>query len=236
MKGMTMILCVVSLLLPNVVGLSWAAEPESLSPGPGGNPADIDREVLWLDNPDFAALIASSEVIGILDLETEVANDFMIEVDATIRKITWWGTYWDGFEEPTGAGFNLRFYMMDADCLPEDAPFLEHLLPGDDCCETYVGDDFHYVYAYCLELPLAAGVYWFSVQMADHEFPPQWDRLGADMVQICDSVFRSLYFSYPEWVGSEGWFLYDASQMFVDVCDPTPVANVSWGALRELYH
>ena len=127
--------------------------------------------------------------------------------------------------------------MMDADCLPEDAPFLEYLLPGNDCCEAYLdgGDMFsQYVYEYCLELPLAAGVYWFSAQMADHEFPLQWGRLEADRIQMCLSVFRSVYFSYPDWE-PDTWFLYEASQMFEDVCEATPIENSSWGSVKVLY-
>jgi hypothetical protein len=171
-----------------VAGLSMAAEPEILLPGPGGNPAGIDRTVLWLDNPDFAANTGSSEIIGDYGLETEIANDFILDFDACVMKVTWWGTYWNGYEgTPPGSGFNLRFYM-DAGCLPEVYAFSEYLLPGDDCCEALAdgGDMFsQYIYEYCLEECLVAGLYWFSVQMADHPFPPQHGRLGADMQQVC---------------------------------------------------
>jgi len=238
MRTSILILCVAGLLVPIVAGLSQAAEPEMWLWGPGGNPADIDREVLWIDNPDFDEDVASSEVIGAYDLWSEIADDFTLETDATIRKVTWWGTYWNGFEgTPTGAGFNLRFYV-DAGCHPEDVPFLEYLLPGDDCCEGLAdgGDQFsQFVYEYCLELPLSMGLYWFSAQMADHEFPPQWGRQGADRVQNCDPTFRSPYFSYPDWVPiPEPWF-GGISQMFEDVCEPTPVENASWGAVKGLY-
>jgi hypothetical protein len=223
-----------------VAGLSTAAEPEILLPGPGGDPAGIDRTVLWLDNPDFAANTGSSEIIGEFALETEIANDFILEFDATVRKVTWWGTYWNGYEGvPTGAGFNLRFYY-DAGCIPEPTPYWEALLPGDDCCEALAdgGDMFsQYIYEYCLEVPLPPGLYWFSVQMADHTFPPQHGRLGADMTQICDSAFRSEYFAYPEWVPAPDVFgdLYDASQMIEDECIPTATEDASWGAVKALF-
>jgi hypothetical protein len=225
-----------------VAGLSTAAEPEILLPGPGGNPGGYDREVLWLDNPDFSANTGSSEIIGEFALETEIANDFILEVDATVRKVTWWGTYWNGYEGiPTGAGFNMRFYY-DAGCLPEVSPYLEYLLPEDDCCETLAwgGDQYaQYVYEgpFDIAQPLPAGLYWFSVQMADHSFPPQWGRLGADMTQICDSAFRSEYFAYPEWVPAPDVFgdLYDASQMFEDEYLPTATEDASWGAVKALF-
>jgi hypothetical protein len=222
-----------------VAGLSMAAEPEILLPGPGGNPAGIERTVLWLDNPDFAANTGSSEVIGEFALTSELANDFILEMDATIQKVTWWVAYWNGFEAPTGSGFNYRFYY-DAGCLPEPGAFVEYLLPGDDSCEALAdgGDMFsQFVYEYCLDLPLPAGLYWFSAQMADHAFPPQFGRLGADMIQICDSAFRSDYFAFPEWVPAPDVFgdLYDASQMFEDECVPTAVEDASWGSIKGLY-
>ena len=224
-----------------VAGLSMASEPEILLPGPGGNPADIDRTVLWLDNPDFAANTGSSEVIGSAALWSEIANDFILEVDATIMKVTWWGTYWNyaGGDYPTGSGFNLRYYN-DAGCLPDVTPFMEYFLPGDDCCETLAeGGNMidQYIYEYCHEMTLPAGLYWFSAQMADHPFPPQWGRLGADMVQVCDTAFRSPYFGYPDWVPASDVFgdLFDASQMFEDVCNPTATEDASWGAIKGLY-
>lgn len=238
MKAWIPILSVV-VLLPIVTGLSWVDEPQIWLYGPGGNPADINREALWLDNPDFDTITGSSEVMSEYYLETEIANDFILELDATIRKVTWWGSYWNSFDgTPTGTGFNLRFYM-DLNCLPEEAPFLEYLLPGNVCCEELAsdGDQYsQYVYEYCLEVPLPAGLYWFSAQMADHEFPPQWGRLGADMTQICDSAFRSEYFAYPEWVPYPSIpVLYDASQMFEDECEATATEKTTWGAAKGLY-
>ena len=239
MRNLILLLCACALLQQTAVNVCGAAEPEMWLWGPGGNPADIEREVLWLDNPDFAGDAGSSEVIGAYDLWTEIAGNLLLEVDATIRKVTWWGIYWNGFEEPTGAGFNLRFYMMDTDCYPEDTPFLEHLLPGNDCCEALAdgGDQFsQFVYEYCFDLPLPAGSYWFSAQMADHEFPPQWGRQCAEWNhESCESMFRSPYFSYPDWVLADVFWPWFASQMFEDVCEATPIENASWGAVKGLY-
>lgn len=241
-RSMALVLCVAGLPLAMAASPSEAAEPELLLPGPGGSPADLDREVLWLDNPDFDASVGSSEVIGAFELWTEIAAAFLFDADAAVRKITWWGAYWNGYGgTPTGSGFNLRFYMMAADCLPEDAPFLEYLLAGDDCCEDLAdGGDMYsqFVYAHCFDLPLPAGCYWYSAQMADHPFPPQWGRQGADWnLQICESAFRSPYFSYPDWEHCdqgifEPWW---ASQMIEDVCESTPVGQRSWGAVKGLY-
>ena len=117
---------------------------------------------------------------------------------------------------------------------------MEHLLPGDVCCERLAdgGDQFsQFVYEYCLDLPLAAGIYWCSVQMADHEFPPQWGRQEASMIQSCVGAIRSPYFSIPDWIRDTGFIFepFDASQMFEDVCEATAVDNASWGAVKQLY-
>ena len=56
-----------ALLLQLATDPCGAAEPERWQQGQGSGSADIDREVLWLDNPDFAELVGSSEVIGAYD-------------------------------------------------------------------------------------------------------------------------------------------------------------------------
>jgi hypothetical protein len=224
-----------------LVGLSWAGgEPTIGLPGPGGNPADINRDVLWLDPPDFLANTITSEVIGEHNLTTEIANDFLLEGATTVQRVTWWGGYYHDFEGPTGAGFNLRFYDDAGSCLPETEPFVEYIIT-DTANETLAegGDLFtQYVYSECVCIPLPAGLYWFSAQMRDHNFPPQWGRIGADMVRLCRSVFRSEYFSYPEWVAASevfGGYPYDASQMIEDECEATAIEETSWGAVKRLY-
>jgi hypothetical protein len=241
MRAACQIFFLSALSLATGTGPSNAGEPELWRPGTGGNPADIEREVLWLDAPDFDEQVASSEVMSEYDFWTEAASAFLLEADAAVRKVTWWGTYWNSFEGiPTGSGFNIRFYLTATAHYPEDVPFLEYLLPGDDCCEALAdgGDDFsEFVYEYCLHVPLAPGTYWFSAQMADHEFPPQWGRQAAGWPgQHWDSVFRSPYFSYPDWVRGDNVFMpWWASQMLEDVCQATAVENTSWGAVKELY-
>ena len=153
--------------------------------------------------------------------------------------ITWWGAFWNGFDGTLiGPGFNIRFYRDAGCCVPESEPFAEYLLPGDDCCQAYaVGGDQYSQFRYhwltgCCDDP---GLYWFSVQMADHDFPPQWGRLGATSTQTCETYIRSEYFDQPDWapvyqvVGAE----YDASQAFEPWFSPTK--STSWGTVKALY-
>jgi hypothetical protein len=214
-------------------------EPIAFIPGSGGNPADINRDVLWLDNPDFYATAGSSEIIEAVGLETELANDFMLEADATVQRVGWWGMYWGGFEEPLAEGFNLRFYYEDVDCLPEAEPFVEYLIEGNANETLAEGGNMYnqFIYSHCVCVPLPAGQYWFSAQMADHPFPPQWARQGADMVRLCESAFRSEFFAFPEWVPAHYPFgaPFDASQMFEDECEATAIESRSWGSVKRLY-
>ena len=232
-------LCLAFILL--AAGRSAAGEPELIHPGPGGDPADFGREVLWIDPPDYAGNAITSEIISEYGLESEYANDLFLDEPATVRKVTWWGVYWNGFDGTvTGAGFNLRFYGDDGNCFPEDPPFLEFLLPGDVCCERlFEGGDQNsqFEYEFCLEHAFASGLFWFSAQMADHEFPPEWGRLGSDMIRLCDGAFRSEYFSCPDWVSGPDFAgcECESSQMFEDECAPTASKRAGWGAVRLLY-
>jgi hypothetical protein len=222
-------------------GPSKAREPEFYLPGEGGNPLDVQLRAIWIDNPDFSAPVVSSEVILGFDLETEVANDFVIEEHAVAREVYWWGTYWNGFDgTPKERPFFLRLYR-DAGCIPEASPFLESFT-GAYFIEAlaYKGDMYsQFIYLACIpETLLSPGIYWLSIQMAEHAFPVQWGRLGADKTQSCDTCIRSEYFGYSEWkpVAEITGSPYDAAQMIEDECfEWGPTKVTSWGAIKGLY-
>jgi hypothetical protein len=84
------------LALGLAAGSAYAEEFPVLSGGGGGmNPLGYDREVIWEDTPNLDGLIGSSEQILEYGLESEIANDFLVEFDATICKWSWWGGYFD---------------------------------------------------------------------------------------------------------------------------------------------
>jgi len=209
------------------------AELEIMQPGPGGQPGGIDRAVIWLDEPDEAGNIGSSEVIDDYALESEIANDFLVEVANTVTTVTWWGGYWNG--DPIDPGFfNLRFYV-DGGCVPLD--LISEVVATDVAQGDFNGLPDRFVYEYCVNLAVDPNLYWFGVNM-NHIFPPQWGRLAAISVQLCDSVFKSAYFAYPDWVPAIDVFgePFDASQMFVDdECGGTATEVTSWGAIKGLY-
>ncbi len=210
-------------------GAVLASNPELFGPAPGGPPMGGDREVCWSEPDDPAGNIGSSEVIGAFALETEIANDFFFTTDETISLARWWGGYWNG--SPIATNSNLRFYD-DAGCVPGGV-VAEWLNVEDN--ETLVST--YYVYYYELNFPAMANtLYWFSAQFADHAFPPQCGRLATSIETSCPSVFRSVYFAYPDWTPASDVFgaFFEASQEFE--CGP-PVANetTTWGAIKGLY-
>jgi hypothetical protein len=181
-----------------------------------------DERAMWSEPPDLQGLIGSSEQILRYNLETEEAND-LIPTEPMVIHVTWWGGYYNidrpcdpGIPTP---GFNLRFYE-NGDCLPasEVVEFLnvtaaEEALP---CQQGY-----YPIYQYDIDVlvALTPGThYWFSAQMSDHTFPPQWGRLASLQVVECASAFRSAYFGYPDWMpeweANGFWWEYDYSQEF----------------------
>lgn len=243
MGDLILVFCVALLLLLTVAGLAEAVEPDIYLPGPGsGGCGGYDRALPWEDQVDFWAGVGSSDVINAYGLVSEVANDFIIEKEITIRKVYWWGEYWNGFEgTPVCDGFLLRFYM-DVDCRPEANPLAEYPLLRNDYRESLAPGhvrDSQFMYECCIDLLLEPGHYWLSVQATDHDFPPQWGRIGScpPGTQICPSCVRSEYFGQAEWmpltdiVGA----VYDASIALEDECVLSPTKVMSWGAVKGLY-
>jgi hypothetical protein len=228
----------VVLVLGLIAGIASAEDYPILSAGGGGmNPLDYDRTIIWEDTPNLDGLIGSSEQILEFGLESELANDFLIEAEVTICKWTWWGGYYGYVPgDPLVDYWNMRVYD-DGGCVPLNV-LLEIVTPSN-ANETFIYDQGGfpiYEYWHCEAFPLQPNLYWFGAQAGDHVFPPQWGRLAAEIVQLCDTVFKSAYFAFPDWIPAIDVFgqPYDASQRMEDDC-ATPVEMTTWGAIRSLY-
>ena len=78
-----------------VVGSAVGVQPIlSASVGESCLPAEPGRDACWSELPDPAGSVGSSEIIGGLDLETEIANDFIFDMNERIVRARWWGGYW----------------------------------------------------------------------------------------------------------------------------------------------
>jgi hypothetical protein len=230
-----------------VAGSAFAITPSVMGGGGGTqNILDTGRTVYWSEPPDLEGLIASSEIIGQFALETEIANDFYLANDATISVAKWWGGYYNNnscSDVGYATDWNLRFYD-DGGCVPLNtlAEFV-----GAFAHETFIycQGGLYPIFCYSADVSftlLANTLYWFGCNASDHAFPPQVGRVASGGVVGCDSVFKSVYFSYPDWTPGIDVFgvAFDASQEFGDGyeshCDGViPTTNTSWGAIKMLY-
>jgi hypothetical protein len=236
MKALIPLLCVLSLFLAGMA----EASPVMRSPGSGGGrQIPASRDVCWSEPADLGDARISSEIIGQYGLESEVANDFVLEFDTTVTKAIGYGGYYNWTPgDPPVTSYNWLFYS-DAGCVPN--VLLETFVGLDT--ESFIGyDGFGYpTYRYEIEVTFAAAAntsYWFVLQAADHPFPPQWGRQGTGdwNVTNCTSTFRSEFFGYPEWepIYLLGLFPWDAAQEF-ECGEPVPVETTTWGVVRGLY-
>jgi hypothetical protein len=208
-------------------GSAVAIDPVLSGGGGGDKPLELDpdRHVCWSQGPNLDGLIGSSEQILAFGLESELANDFLATGGSCVGNARWWGGYYNYLlGDPLVPTFNLRFYE-DAGCVP--GPVLCEYIIDSNANETFVYDQFGFpVYEYNWDVSCQVtpdNLYWFGAQAGDHPFPPQWGRLeAAGGVQLCDTVFKSAYFGYPDWVPAVDVFSvsFDASQEFV--CDEGP--------------
>jgi hypothetical protein len=237
--GMTLAACMI------LTGSAAAVEPVQSAGGGGDRPLELDpdREVCWSQGPNLDGLIASSEVIGAFGLETEIANDFLPGTSGWVVGARWWGGYYNYLPgDPLLTSFNLRFYDDSGSCLPGSL-LCEYVLPHN-ANETFLSEQFGFpVYEYhsnagevCCAV-VGDALYWFGAQGGDHPFPPQWGRLeAAGGVQLCDTVFKSVFFSYPDWEPAD-ILPYDASQEFecAELCAPVATAPSTWGSIKGLF-
>lgn len=213
-------------------------EPASASAMPGsGRRIEPSRDVCWSEPADIDDAKISSDVICQYGLESEVANDFRIDTDGTIVKAIGYGGPYNWVEgDPDIFAYNLRFYT-DANCRPD--ALLESFLHAA-AIETFLGLDAYGYPTYKLEIPIAFSViggtrYWFSLQADDHPFPPQWGRQGTGgRVTWCDTMFRSAFFGYPDWVPASDIGPWDAAQEF-ECGIPVAAESSSWGRVRALF-
>ncbi len=217
------------------------AEPTAYHPATGTPyQGDGSTRACWSEPPDLNGLIGSSEQILAFGLETELANDFSVP-ETQVTHATWWGGYWNNSTPcvpgMTPSGFNLRFYA-DAGCIPGT-------IVADISLTTFSEESvgcqqgFYPMFKWGGDVSVsivANDLYWFGAQMKDHPFPPQSGRLAAMMITGCDTVFKSAYFSFPDWTPAIDVFgvAFDASQEFE--CGPPSAAQPStWGQIKGLY-
>jgi hypothetical protein len=187
--------------------LTKADGPTALHPGVGQpHAAQGNQRAMWSEPPNLDGLFVSSEIIGSIGFESEIANDF-VPTEPTITHVTWWGAFVDITEPcdpgiPT-TGFNLRFFE-DVNCAPGQV--VADLSISNFSVEmVWCQQAFYPEYEYGADVNVAVvpgNRYWFCAQMQDHAYPPSWGRIEANGVTDCGGKFRSEYYGYPNWIGA----------------------------------
>ncbi len=219
-------------------GLVQASTPVMFSPRSGPpRPGGEDEEACWSQTFDLNGNKISSEIIGAFDLESELADDFRIPAGSgqIARVVGWGGPYNWAPGDPDVTAFNLYFYD-DGGCVPANRIQTYLAQTGS---VTFIGYDGFGFPTYQCAFDVAVTVvpdtiYWWSLQAADHVFPPQWGRQQAHSVMQCDAMFRSEFFSYPDWTPADVIGPFDCSQE-IWCAEPVAVEPTTWGTVKGLY-
>jgi hypothetical protein len=69
--------------------------PILFQPGIGWLPYTLTdtHDIVWLQEPNLEGLLASSEIIDEFGLESEIANDFILDNSVILTEVVWWGGY-----------------------------------------------------------------------------------------------------------------------------------------------
>jgi hypothetical protein len=207
---------------------------------PGG------RDVVWSQPGDQNGNIVTSEIIDDFALESQTADDFMLEIDGEVRldHVRWWGgEYGWAPGNPEMTVFNLLFYEDDPDpgiCAPVDEPYATFLglTPERTLVESVFGQQI-WIYDQDISFDVPGHTtIWLVVQAADHPFSPQWGRLEAFESMGCPAHIRSVFFGYPDWTpirdGVDPEY-QDASLELSGTVLPVATQPSSWGRVRGLY-
>lgn len=88
-------------------------------------PPPSEGGIVLYHPPDQSGACTSdtSYLQGVILLSQQLADDFILDTDATIHQVTWWGAYWDT-PPPTSETFRIRLYGIDVgDGLPGNLLF-----------------------------------------------------------------------------------------------------------------
>ena len=208
--------------------MSVAADLDAIGPvGPGGTAPEMGRDAVFCQAPDFVTGL-SSQIDFIYPFDSGVIDDFMVETDASIDHIEWWGTYWNGTPGGPAEYFVISFFEDNGNCYPADEPFyVEDIfvydeIPGDH--NMYVAD--------IPPVPVTAGqAYWVEIQaVMEFTVGGQWGWGTSADVNMCAPLQGFPLLDIPYWSHID----YDA-MAFCLYANVVATDNQTWSNMKSLY-
>jgi len=177
--------------------------------GSGQAPGAIG-EVVWDNGMEYDGM-SSAQYDWDFPFESECADDFVFEEDTEVCDVHWVGGYWNGANyNQVHWPWEIIFYYDRGD---GNAPGQIYIGPitfeETEYYETIIEDTGSSIYyEISVDLPenyifFAGMKYWISIQ-GQGLYPPQcgWGSHYEPII-LHQSVFRSEYFGFPDWVDSE---------------------------------
>ncbi len=168
------------------------------------------RAIVWDNGLAYVGIAASQYDVNVDPvLDPIVADDFEFTVDQPVNDVHWIGGYWNGPPDDGDFDWEIIFYDDIGDGTKPGATIGTYTFPNIGVNETWIdgtpgGSNF---YSYSVNLPgtltfLAGIKYWISIQGIG-TFPPQSGvAYHEDPILLHQAVFKSDYFSFPDWTNS----------------------------------
>ena len=217
------------------VGAAMADEPTIIGEAATGGAPSHYRDTCWDQPYDPDGTVISCEVMAAYDLVSELASDFIFGEDHELTGITWSSGSWNS-PGPPPPGFNIMFYEDNGYCAPVPDPFVA-LTDVQPTLEEWGAFRWECTFCFADPIPVLANTrYWAVCQIADHEFPPQFGHVVALQIMECESMFRCVYFGYPDWIPASLLTGYPVDGSLTLYCDQPSGADLdTWGTIKNLY-
>ena len=228
-------------LLALAVSLSFAENPTAMgdyiSSGSGWQGSEYEV-IRWSQLPTGYAMASQYFPDMYPDYDAGVANDFEFAETTAIKRIRWWGGYWNSMGPyPVVSPVEIYLYLDDgtgnAPTLPQHTSAIASwMIPAGDYDEVLDGSDYRCEFDFYWAVVFSAGVkYWFEIRKA-FPFDPygQYGWVQSEPVSLspCVQGFDGL--------GIVWWTAQTTDAAFELVWWPNPALERStWAEIKTIF-
>jgi hypothetical protein len=170
--------------------------------------AGSKQDVIW-DNGGDTGAAYSSQLDEVYPFDSQVADDFIFDVDMNVTDVHWWGAFWNGPpDEVDPSDFYIYIYADDGTGnaptgagmeLPQGTALATYFFPQLTGYPLSPNGNHEYNVTLSPSFQATAGVkYWLVVQPV-FPYPPQWGWVNTDQVHLNLSVQGFPLLGYPFW-------------------------------------